>query len=79
MDNTINSLSDLFNIYLANDDLDDDYMYWLKYKIRKLKPLYQHVLLQYVECNSLRKTAITLNCSQTTVSNIIKKIKQEIL
>ena len=78
MDNGLTSLADLLSIYLQQNDLDDDYMYKLKIKIKKLPTLHQHVFLQYIECNSLRKTATRFNCSQTTISNIIKQIREEL-
>lgn len=77
MEQNVKSLNDLYSIYLTNSYLDDDAMYELKIKIKKLQPLHQHVLLEYVECNSLRKTAQIFHCSQTTISNIIKNIRNE--
>lgn len=76
MDNTIIPLNELLEKYLTNKDTDDDENYYLKQKIRKLSTLHQHILLQYIETQSLRKTAKIFNCSSTSISNILKKIKE---
>lgn len=75
------SLHQLLEIFICNNIFEeDDRMFILNQVIiSALTPLQQEVFLTYVDTGSLRKTAEYMNCSATTIMNIVKKVKKLII
>lgn len=78
--NTKISLHKLKEEYTSSDIFnDDENIYILKGIINELSPLEQEVLLNYIDVKSYRKVADMMNCSSTTIMNLVKKIKNKII
>lgn len=65
--------------YQSDEIKDNEEMYNLKQWIEKnLTEQEKRLLILYADLASLRKVAKLLNCSQCTVNNYLKKIREKI-